>query len=173
MEMGIGINTGDVILGNIGSEKRAKYGVVGENVNLCGRIESFTVGGQVLISQNTRSKIPEFVSRSEMEIYPKGVSIPIKIYEVASVGKVILNVSEQVFTKLEKPVSIDLIVMDGKFASNNAVKANILEISQREAILDVNMPKSSNVKFINAGEEVFAKFIADNKIHLTMGKIKL
>lgn len=43
--MGIGINTGDVIVGNIGSVKRTKYGVAGSNVNLCGRIESYTVEG--------------------------------------------------------------------------------------------------------------------------------
>ena len=49
LEMGIGINTGDVIVGNIGSEKRTKYGAVGAAINLAYRIESQTVGGQVLL----------------------------------------------------------------------------------------------------------------------------
>ena len=61
LEMGIGINTGEVIVGNIGSEKRTKYGVVGSQVNLCGRIESYTVGGEILISPSTRSELPEEV----------------------------------------------------------------------------------------------------------------
>jgi len=47
---GIGINTGDVIVCNIGSEQRAKYGVVGHNVNFAARVEGYTEGGQVLIS---------------------------------------------------------------------------------------------------------------------------
>ncbi len=50
IEMGIAVHTGEVVVGNIGSTKRSKYGVVGRNVNLTARIESFTVGGQVLVS---------------------------------------------------------------------------------------------------------------------------
>ena len=50
LQMGIAVNTGDVVVGNIGSEKRTKYGVVGSPVNEAGRIESATVGGQVLIA---------------------------------------------------------------------------------------------------------------------------
>ncbi|HNL74227.1 MAG TPA: adenylate/guanylate cyclase domain-containing protein, partial [Leptospiraceae bacterium] len=51
--MGIGLNTGEIVVGNIGSHKRTKYGVVGSNVNLTSRIESYTVGGQTLVSQRT------------------------------------------------------------------------------------------------------------------------
>ena len=54
LEMGIGIHTGRVIVGNIGSLRRTKYAPVGSNVNLAGRVESFTTGGQVLITEETR-----------------------------------------------------------------------------------------------------------------------
>src|SRR5262247_1059754 len=50
VEMGIGIHTGEVVVGNIGSQQRTKYGAVGSAVNLTGRIESYTTGGQILIS---------------------------------------------------------------------------------------------------------------------------
>jgi adenylate cyclase len=50
IEMGIALHTGEVVVGNIGSTKRSKYGVVGRTVNLTARIESFTVGGQILVS---------------------------------------------------------------------------------------------------------------------------
>ena len=45
IEMGIGVHTGQVVVGNIGSPERMKYGVVGSHVNLTSRIQSFTMGG--------------------------------------------------------------------------------------------------------------------------------
>src|SRR6266566_2093940 len=48
IEMGIGVHTGEVIVGNIGSERRMKYAAVGSAVNLTGRIESYTTGGEIL-----------------------------------------------------------------------------------------------------------------------------
>ncbi len=50
LAMGIGVNTGVVVAGNIGSEQRVKYGVVGTPVNMAARLESLTTGGQVLVS---------------------------------------------------------------------------------------------------------------------------
>lgn len=171
LEMGIGVNTGDVILGNIGSEKRAKYGVVGQNVNLCGRIESFTVGGQVLVSPWTKEKVPELVTCGELEILPKGVSIPITIYEVAAVGNLVLEKEEEVFETLSTPIPIRLHVIDGKFAQKEEIPANILALSQKEALLDLNLPSKTNVKFFQVGKEVFAKFVGERRIHLTAGHI--
>jgi adenylate cyclase len=51
LKMGIEINTGEAVAGNVGSQKRAQYTVVGSHVNLAARIEPYTVGGQILISE--------------------------------------------------------------------------------------------------------------------------
>lgn len=171
LEMGIGINTGEVILGNIGSEKRAKYGVVGQNVNLAGRIESYTVGGQILISESTKEKIDGIHIKSETEILPKGVPIPITIYDVAGIGDLMLDVSQEEFKPLNPPIEVEMHVIDGKFALKEGTPAKILEVSERQAIVDVNFDKTTNVKFLVDGKEVFAKFIDNKKIHITAGEI--
>ena len=62
VEMGVSLHTGDVVAGNVGSEKRAKYGVVGRAVNVAARIESYTVGGQILASEHTLALVPSPVS---------------------------------------------------------------------------------------------------------------
>jgi len=87
LEMGIGINTGEVVVGNIGSDKRTKYGIVGSPVNLTYRIESYTSGGQILISEQTLQEVKSNVKiASQKQVQPKGISKPITIYEVYGVG---------------------------------------------------------------------------------------
>jgi class 3 adenylate cyclase len=66
LAMGIGIHTGEVIVGNIGTETRAKYGIVGSAVNETDRIQSCAQGGSVIVSENTVAFLPDSV-----EVGPK------------------------------------------------------------------------------------------------------
>lgn len=87
LDMGIGINTGEVVIGNIGSEKRATYGAVGTPINAAFRIESFTVGGQVLISPTTHAKVESLVKlRGTKVVQFKGLDQPVYLYDVAGLG---------------------------------------------------------------------------------------
>jgi class 3 adenylate cyclase/CHASE2 domain-containing sensor protein len=87
VEMGIGIHSGEVVLGNIGSELRAKYGIVGATINLTSRVESYTVGGQVLISDETRTRGGDrlLVGTSQV-VSPKGVKGTMTIHEALGVA---------------------------------------------------------------------------------------
>lgn len=87
LEMGIGIHTGEAVVGNLGSDKRAKYGVVGTVVNLAARIEGLTTGGQVLISSETSAAVRAPLDlRTSTTFQPKGASTPLSVYEVCAIG---------------------------------------------------------------------------------------
>jgi class 3 adenylate cyclase/CheY-like chemotaxis protein len=85
ISMGIGVNTGAVIAGNIGSEKRSKYGVVGHHVNLTARIESETAGGEILISNSTLEslKLPLELGRKK-QAQVKGIKEAVTMHQVLS-----------------------------------------------------------------------------------------
>ena len=84
--IGVGLNTGDVVVGNIGSELRSKYGVVGHHVNLTSRVEACTVGGQILATESTLSACSATVrSASVQTVDMKGVPVPLPLYDVIGI----------------------------------------------------------------------------------------
>src|SRR4029079_2938668 len=87
IEMGIGVHTGQVVVGNIGSPERMKYGVVGSHVNLTSRIQSYTTGGQILISEATRQEVGQILKfGKQSEVKAKGIEHPISLFEVLGIG---------------------------------------------------------------------------------------
>ena len=84
LKMGIGISSGDLIVGNIGSQKRMKYGVVGTTVNLASRIEALTVSNQILVSESTYGHNAHWVSPiGQMKTKIKGFEKAVMIYDVS------------------------------------------------------------------------------------------
>lgn len=89
LQMGIGIDTGTVIAGNIGDERHMKYGVVGAAINVAARLESFTLGNQVLVSEATRTAVgPDGLLLDDaLELKVKGRRGILRAYPVRSLGE--------------------------------------------------------------------------------------
>ncbi len=83
--MAIGIHTGEVVVGNIGTESRAKYGIVGAAVNMTDRIQATASGGRVVISEDTYKVISKWLTVSyDFKVCLKGISSQQKLYEIES-----------------------------------------------------------------------------------------
>ena len=80
---GIAINTGDVIAGNIGSERRSKYGFVGHPMNVTSRIEDITAGGEILISDSTLQSLKgNFSLGRSQQLNVKGIDETIVVHQI-------------------------------------------------------------------------------------------
>lgn len=164
VEQGIGINTGQLVVGNIGSKKRMKYGVVGRNVNLTARIESYTVGGQILISETTMEECgPILRIDDQMEVMPKGVKKPITIYEVGGIeGEFNLFLPEKKpveLVELMKPLTVQIVLLSGKHAGKDSHEGKVTKMvtSGAEIQAEVEAHMLDNLKislFDNDGKEI-------------------
>ncbi len=172
LEMGIGVHTGRVIVGNIGSLRRTKYAAVGSNVNLAGRIESFTTGGQLLISENTRAKIASPLRiDGQFQVEPKGAASSLQLHEVGAIGEpfdISLPSRSQALAPLPAPLPIRFLVLEEKFVGRTVHEGRLVSLSDTEAGVEAGLAlvPLSNLKIdlepvagANPGGEIYAKVI--------------
>lgn len=166
LQMGIGINSGDAVVGNIGSALRTKYGCMGENVNLAGRAESFTVGGQIFITQYTKDRIREELTFAGSQSFvPKGGREPLMIYDLTGIGGeygIECPRKEIIFDCLSSPAEVRFYLLAGKAVTGAALTGRIAAVSKDYGHLLLRtgtaLEKSGNL-MLEAGGSLYAKVI--------------
>ena len=162
LEMGIGLNCGEVIVGNIGSKKRMKYGVVGSHVNLCGRIESYTSGGQILISPGVREGVhTQLQIEKEMTVLPKGADGEIILSQVTGIGApydIQISMEDNRPEKLKSPIPVCFCQIDGKHTMDSVCYGGIVALGSDCAVLETatQMELYDNLQ-IDAGGRLLGK----------------
>ena len=157
LEMGIGLNETEVIIGNIGSSKRSKYTVIGSGVNITSRIESYTVGGQILISESVRKQAGEVLRiDSQRDVFPKGSEIPLRIYEVGGIAgsyNLILEGKDPAPVTLARQIPIRCTVLEGKHVGRERLQGLVIRLSKKsiEIALDKPVELLTNLK-MNLGD---------------------
>jgi len=172
IEMGIGLHTGEVVVGNIGSTKRSKYAVVGRTVNLTARIESFTVGGQVLVSPTSINAAGRgLILGDEVKVHAKGMREALNCRELLGHEdhpELLLAGGETIFTTLGDPLAFHYIVLTDKHLGEQMHPARLVGLSPRRAVVETsgNLPQHANIMLqlevvSEAGtlEEVYAKVV--------------
>lgn len=174
IEMGIGVHTGECVIGNIGSAKRAKYGIVGTAVNLASRIEGYTVGGQILVSERTAACLAgRLRARGTFRVMPKGAREALTIFDVRGLTRDdgSIDLREPVVHRriLSAAVPVRFTVLEGKDASGDAHDAKLVSLDDRgdAELASLVVPDLlANIKLQCAGldtEDAYAKVVAHDR----------
>lgn len=126
IHMGVGINSGVALAGNLGARQRMEYTVIGDNVNLASRLEGLTKAGQVLISESTMAMVRGLVDATELPpAKVKGKQNAVKVFEIRGLQSTSEDAGVERGHKRMK-TAVKLMVLD---AANRAHVGLLVDIS--------------------------------------------
>ena len=165
LQMGIGLNDAEVVVGNIGTTRRSKYTAVGSGVNMTSRIESYTVGGQILVSESVHQAAGEVLRiDGQRDVLPKGSESAVRIYEVGGIGgrfNLALEESVPAFVRLAKPIPLRYAVLEGKAAARADGEGYVPRLASHcvELAVDAALEPMANLKMnlVSASEALVAR----------------
>jgi class 3 adenylate cyclase len=177
LEMGIGLNTGEAVVGNIGSEKRAKYGVVGSAVNLAARVEGCTVGGQILLSPATYDRIRDLAEVGPpLPVEVKGIREPLVLHELRGLTGAFAarlpEASSDTVPEIATALPLICWVIEGKAVRPERIGGQVVAVGsgKLEARLDAPIAPLTNLRLrlhypalAQESSDLYGKVLAANE----------
>ncbi|HEX3178276.1 MAG TPA: adenylate/guanylate cyclase domain-containing protein, partial [Methylomirabilota bacterium] len=165
LQMGIGLNDAEVVVGNIGTTRRSKYAAVGSGVNMTSRIESYTVGGQILVSESVREAAGDVLRvDGQRDVRPKGSETPLRIYEVGGIGgrfNLALADRTPAFVALARRLPLRYSILEDKETGGAGGEAAAVRLAKSALEIEVDRPLTpmTNLKLnlAAAGEALGAR----------------
>lgn len=144
MHMGIGLNTGRVMTGLVGSDAYRTYTAVGDEVNLAARMEALSLRGQILISEATFLPCQDFVQAGQpVEVYVKGRSGRVQVREVhgiPSLGKVVPRQDARHSPRVPVRLDLEYWRVEGKLVRGSAARGVIRDIGYHGLLAELERP---------------------------------
>jgi PAS domain S-box-containing protein len=159
VEMGIGIHTGPVVVGNVGSPERMKYTVIGSDANLTSRIQSYTTGGQILISDIARREMgPNLKIGKQMQVKAKGIEYPVTLYEALGIARpyhLFLPETGDALVPLTKEAPFRYEIVEGNHLRGETHQGTMIKLSTKraEVRLEKQVPILSDLKMQFVGTD--------------------
>jgi len=171
--IGIGISTGTVMAGLIGSDAYRAFTVIGEEVNLAARIEAFSLRGQVLMSETTYAHCSDFVAAGEpMDVYVKGKSERLRIREalgIPELGKLVPRQEVRKSPRVEVDLALSYQPLTGKMVESQPLMGQMRDLGYHGALAQFvePLPLYSEVKLAFhlaplgfRAEEIYARVVS-------------